>query len=575
MQATDDLKARLLAPGFPPSASAATMSDPIADTPLVLSVDEVLPWEDNPRTTRNPKYDELKESIRNRGLDTPPPVTRRPGEEKYRIRNGGNTRITILKELFQETSDPKYQRINVLFRPWDQVRGEITMLTGHLAEDLKGELKFIERAVGVDRAKKLYEAEDQSTIGIRELSRRLTKDGYPISHSHISKMLDTVQYLLPAVPGLLYSGLGKPQIEKILSLRKTASACWTKHYSGDGVDFEMLFQDVLGIFEGDVNAEEFLYQRFQDELIGSMKKSLPLSYEDILLEITQQQDQLRRSTPVLKVPATDPSQSTVPLAGNAGSTPSTTPKTAGGGQTTTSPQGNQTPAGTPPAQSAPASTPELTPEEQQARIDAHVASPANISQRVTEMKAKMAALDGETLPDFNSNCLVAIPVQAGGLHPISDLWYIEREIDEPTQLRKHLAQLAVEILESVSAPGDILEIEGGIGFTYKQPEEDLDVTATAHHTVTLLQSLSGATAIALGMLKEQADPMSALGEFEFAAGLGQLLLGQPLSEGQAPDDSSRLSDGALVKLFRIIRLARRLIDLEVQAFKESEQHSAK
>jgi hypothetical protein len=60
------------------------MSDPIADTPLVLGVDEVLPWEDNPRTTRNPRYDELKESIRNRGLDTPPPVTRRPGEEKYR-----------------------------------------------------------------------------------------------------------------------------------------------------------------------------------------------------------------------------------------------------------------------------------------------------------------------------------------------------------------------------------------------------------------------------------------------------------------------------------------------------------
>ncbi|MGJ3439063.1 ParB family protein [Pseudomonas sp. Je.1.5.c] len=571
MQAADDLKARLLAPGFSPTSATAAMSDPIADTPLVLSVDEVLPWEDNPRTTRNPKYDELKESIRNRGLDTPPPVTRRPGEEKYRIRNGGNTRIAILKELFQETNDPQYQRINVLFRPWDQVRGEIIMLTGHLAEDLKGELKFIERAVGVDRAKKLYEAEDQSTIGVRELSRRLTKDGYPISHSHISRMLDTVQYLLPAVPSLLYSGLGKPQIEKILSLRKTASACWEKHYKGQGVDFEMLFQDVLAIFEGD--AEEFLYQRFQDELIGSMKKSLPLSYEDILLEITQQQDQLRRSTPVIELPPTDPSPTTPP-AGNDGSTLTPPAKAAGGGQITTSPQGSQSPAGAPSSPPAPASTPRLTQEEQQARINAHVASPTNTSQRVTEMKAKMAALDGETLPDFNANCLVAIPVQAGGLHPISDLWYIEREIDEPTQLRKHLAQLAVEILESVSAPGDILEVEGGIGFKYKQPEEDLDVTATAHHTVTLLQSLSGATAIALTMLREQADPVNALGEFEFAAGLGQLLLGQPLSAEQAPSDEGRLSDGALVKLFRIIRLARRLIDLEIQEHKELEQRSA-
>lgn len=572
MQAADDLKARLLAPGFSPSATTATMSDPIADTPLVVSVDEVLPWEDNPRTTRNPKYDELKESIRNRGLDTPPPVTRRPGEDKYRIRNGGNTRIAILKELFQETNDPQYQRINVLFRPWDQVRGEIIMLTGHLAEDLKGELKFIERAVGVDRAKKLYEAEDQSTIGVRELSRRLTKDGYPISHSHISRMLDTVEFLLPAVPGLLYSGLGIDRVTKILSLRKTSKACWEKHYTGQGVDFEMLFQDVLAIFEGD--AEEFLYQRFQDELIGSMKKSLPLSYEDILLEITQQQDQLRRSTPVIELPATDPSHPTTAPAGNGGSTQSPPTKAAGGGQITTSPQGSQPPAGAPSSQPAPASSPRLSPEEQQARIDAHVASPINTSKRVTEMKAKMAALDGETLPDFNANCLVAIPVQAGGLHPISDLWYIEREIDEPTQLRKHLAQLAVEILESVNAPGDILEVEGGIGFKYKQPEEDLDVTATAHHTVTLLQSLSGATAIALTMLQEQPDPMNALGEFEFAAGLGQLLLGQPLSAEQAPGDEGRLSDGALVKLFRIIRLARRLIDLEIQEHKELEQRSA-
>ncbi len=561
--AATDIKAKLLAPGFSPTGSTTAMSDPIADTPLVLSVDEVLPWEDNPRTTRNPRYDELKESIRNRGLDTPPPVTRRPGEEKYRIRNGGNTRISILKELFQETNDPLYQRIHVLFRPWDQVRGEIIMLTGHLAEDLKGELKFIERAVGVGKAKALYESESGEQIGIRELSRRLTKDGYPISHSHISKMLDTVQHLLPAVPALLYNGLGKPQIEKILSLRKSALACWDKHYSSEGVDFEMLFQDVLAQFEGD--AEEFLYQRFQDELIGTMKKSLSLGYEDILLEITQQQDKLRRSTPVVELPAASPATTPPPPGAAGGSTPPP-PRQAPGNT-----GGSQNPGSAPPPPAGPAPGTSLTPEEQQARIAEHIASPANLSQRVIEAKAKLAALSGETLPDFNSNCLVAIPVQAGGLHPITDLWYIERQIDEPTELRNQVAQLAVEILESVNGPGDIQAINGGIGFKYKQPDTDVEITATAHHTLTLLQSLSGAMAIALNMLNEQPDPATALAEFEFAAGLGQLLLGQPQGAEQAPDDEGRLSDGALVKLFRIIRLARRLIDLEIEEFKRSGQ----
>lgn len=142
-----DLKDRLLAPGFTAPPVLEQLSDPISDTPMVLTLDQVLPWHDNPRTTRNPKYDELKESIRHRGLDTPPPVTRRPGEDKYRIRNGGNTRLEILNELYKETGDERYFRFNCLFRPWDKQRGEIIALTGHLAEnDLKGDLKFIERA---------------------------------------------------------------------------------------------------------------------------------------------------------------------------------------------------------------------------------------------------------------------------------------------------------------------------------------------------------------------------------------------------------------------------------------------
>lgn len=93
------------------------------------------------------------------------------------------------------------------------------------------------------------------------------------------------------------------------------------------------------------------------------------TYEDILLEITQQQDQLRRSTPVIELPATDPSHPTTAPAGNGGSTLSPPAKAAGGGQITTSPQGSQPPGGAPSPQPAPASSPKLTPEEQQARID--------------------------------------------------------------------------------------------------------------------------------------------------------------------------------------------------------------
>mgnify|MGYP001669278810 CR=1 FL=1 len=566
------MKEKLMLPGFESkSPVAARMSDPIVDTPMLLTLDETLPYDENPRTTRNPKYDDIKESIRHRGLDTPPPVTRKHGEDKYRIRNGGNTRLAILNELYRETGDEKFFKFHCLFRPWDAVRGEIISLTGHLAEnDLQGQLLFIERAIGVDKARALYEDEAGEPISQRELARRLAGDGYPVSQSHISRMQDTIRHLLPAIPALLYSGLGVDRISKLLALRKTALLCWDRNYVQQEqiLDFDTIYQDVLSQFEGD--AEEFLFQRFQDELIDQLKKPLNLGYETILLEITQNQDQLRRSTPVLEMPQYSASQSDGLPQFTATNTEGSelppqllpTPVVDGTHKTTTTPPSK--PVGQQPLTPHPQS--QMNPQERQARIDGHIASPVKTSPRVDKMRRELAALDGEVLPDFAANALVAIPVQAGGLNPISDLWYIEREIDNSTTLRQHIAQLAREVASAVKAPGEFLDIDGGIGFSYRHPEVEVEVTATAQHTLTLLQALSGSIAIVLKMIQQQPDlQVDALTDFEFAAGLGQILLGQPQTKDQPPENEGRLSDGALVKLFRIIRLARRLIDLEIKS----------
>ncbi|MBV5991262.1 ParB family protein [Pseudomonas aeruginosa] len=556
-----DLKDRLLAPGFTAPPVLEQLSDPISDTPMVLTLDQVLPWHDNPRTTRNPKYDELKESIRHRGLDTPPPVTRRPGEDKYRIRNGGNTRLEILNELYKETGDERYFRFNCLFRPWDKQRGEIIALTGHLAEnDLKGDLKFIERAVGIQKAKALYEKEKGEPVGIRELSRKLTDDGYPVSHSHISRMLDAVEILLPAIPVMLYSGLGKPQIEKLLSLRKSASSCWARLYAGEGIDFEMLFQDTLAIF--DSSPDEFIFDRFQDELIDQMKRPLGLRYDQILLEITNGQQEQRRGTLVdLPAPALPPEIPPVgqesPAASTTGQAQSQSP--AAGLQTskTNSLPGNPS---TPPTPPLPVQQQQLTDEERAALLAGHIVSP--VSTKIQQTRQRLAALEGEHLPVFEETALHAIPVQVGGLHPITDLWYIERSIDTSEILRQHIADLAEEIALHVGAPGEIVRIQGGVGYTYREPNEDPEITDSALHLITLLQALSGQVQVVLNS-HDQQTCRDALGEFQFSAGLAQLLLGQPTTGDQPSSQAGRLNDEALVKLFRIIRLARRLVDLEL------------
>ncbi|MBG6502803.1 ParB family protein [Pseudomonas aeruginosa] len=558
-----DLKDRLLAPGFTaPPKVLEQLSDPISDTPMRLTLHDVLPWHDNPRTTRNPKYDELKESIRHRGLDTPPPVTRRPGEDKYRIRNGGNTRLEILNDLYKETGDERYFSFDCLFKPWDKQRGEIIALTGHLAEnDLKGDLKFIERAVGVQKAKFLYEQENGGeSISQRELARRLKADGYPVSQSHISKMLDTIEVLAPAIPVMLYSGLGKPQIEKLLSLRKSASSCWARLYAGEGVDFEMLFQDTLAIF--DSSPDEFIFERFQDELIDQMKRPLGLRYDQILLEITNGQQEQRRGTLVdLPTPAAPPQLPPIgqenPAASSTGQAqtqrPAADPQTSRTGSNPGSPL-------TPPAPPPPVQQKQLPDEERAAVLAGHIVSP--VSTKIQQTRQRLASLEGEHLPVFDETALQAIPVQVGGLHPITDLWYIERSIDTPEILRQHIADLAEEIALHVGAPGEIVRIQGGVGYTYREPNEDHEITDSALHLMTLLQAVSGQVQVVLNT-HDQQTCRDALGEFQFSAGLAQLLLGQPTTSDQPSSQADRLNDEALVKLFRIIRLARRLVDLEL------------
>ena len=78
---SQDMASKLLAAGFERSSPAATaLSDPIADTPMVVTLDQLRPYDHDPRMKRNPAYEEIKASIRERGLDAAPAITRRPGE---------------------------------------------------------------------------------------------------------------------------------------------------------------------------------------------------------------------------------------------------------------------------------------------------------------------------------------------------------------------------------------------------------------------------------------------------------------------------------------------------------------
>jgi ParB family protein of integrating conjugative element (PFGI_1 class) len=519
-----EMAGRLLVEGFASGGPAVVaLSDPIANTPIVVTLDELRPYELNPRITRNPLYDDIKASIKERGLDTSPPITRRPGADHYIIRNGGNTRLAILQELWAETKDERFFRISCLFRPW---AGEIAALTGHLAEnELHGGLTFIERALGVEKARELYEQEDNKALSQSELARRLSADGYPVTQPHISRMQDTVRYLLPAIPSILYGGLGRHQVERLTLLRRNVELAWLRHTRNHlpDVEFETLFHDTLTGF--DTASEEFSFERVRDELIGQLAEVLGVDYSSLELDIDSidQRRHTLASPPSTSAPPADP--------------PEPEPRPSIPGEETLAPplapeRGAETIPARSPAIRATAEANEPAPIDVPAppRAEVNVGPPvtgAGRLQAIQQLVTEHAGGGREA---------------AEGLFPVTDMWSIAPSLDTPEHLRAHIAQFAREIAEEAQLADCITPVDAGIGFACA-PQTGLPEFGRA--LWTLLQVLS----------QDEVD-MPQIGE------LGPLLRGRlDRNSGEEP----RLSDRGLVKLFRLLRLARRLLDREAGA----------
>lgn len=276
--------------------STAVVPLPVSEMPLILTLDEVNPFPDNPRTSRNPKYDDIKASVRVRGLDTVPKVTSDPERPElgFFFSDGGNTRYAILRELWQETGDERFYRLPCLYKPWP---GLLACVIGHLAEnEVRGDLSFIEKALGIHRARSIYEGKMGKTVSLRELSALLASEGYPVHFSAISRMEDTVKYLYSGMPALLESGLGAPQIRQLLALRSAAEKTWLAYQTNAHATqpFDAVFGAVCRHFDA---PETYSLDMFRDELIGALLNALShpsLNYDRWLLELDPQEPNRRK-----------------------------------------------------------------------------------------------------------------------------------------------------------------------------------------------------------------------------------------------------------------------------------------
>lgn len=501
---SEDITRQLQQAHFPQNHDRVFAVAPAGDTPMVISLEQLRPYELNPRVVRNPLYDDIKASIRERGLDQPPAITRRPDEAHFIIRNGGNTRLSILGELWRETREERFFRIHCLFRPW---QSESHALLGHLAEsDLHGQLTFIERALAVAKLQGMFKP-GETHLTQRELAARLSEGGYPISQSHISRMFDALEHLLPAIPQMLYAGLGKSAIVRLISLRRRAESIWNR-YLGVPEQFPLLWFEVLSAFDGE--KPELDSGALQDELIARMSVSLEQTPRLLALELHQEQ---RPSLP------------------SADSTP-TPPSTPAGELAKSSPSPVHTPE-------APTAVPNPEPKKDDAGLSA---------QQTPRLPDIRQALGEDPLPEKllegveeDPTSIVTAPTGAASLEKIG-------------ALRANCASLAAELAVYADA-GDMVN----------PLADDLGFTLSPGHAERLSPRHTGIQLLLSALLRLQDDVAWKERQQLPAALFGQLLIGVydlPFTDRPALTVGlERLPDAQLEQLFTLIRHARQLIEL--------------
>ncbi|AIA69860.1 ParB family protein [Pectobacterium atrosepticum] len=553
-------------------ATAQISALPVNEMPMVLTLDQMGPHPDNPRTKRNPKYNEIKESIRHRGLDTVLKVTRDPNvPDIYVFSDGGNTRYEILSELWEETQEERFFRHTVIFKPWP---GRLQCVIGHLAEnEVRGELTFIEKAFGIQKARGIYEEQLGKSVSLRELATLLTEAGLPIDNSSISRMDNTIAFLYPYIPNLLESGLGRSQIQSLLSLRHDAEKIWSEYVLT--VSTELSFEDVFGgCCKKFDSPDDWSLEMFRDEFIGDLVSALPhpsLNYDRWVMELdpkVRNQRKLFGETEPLPAFVHEPSLEAInkDKGDDADGSKSTTPSSLKAGNNDDKQHF-----------SAPASTSAAPPlnnqsDEHRQHIDeddehhddenaedwefqgndntfSHNDNQGNLSglaNRQSEDSDSQTTFSspsgGHSTQQLASSSVLSFA--NGGLEPVSDIWQISAFQDDIEHLQDSAYRLAFELAEAMGYPNEIVEA--------KEPFEAGYIASRSKAPFILFLN---------GLTGQQSD--EPFNMFSFCLNvIGSANKG----------DSPVLDDAYTVKMLRLIRVLRRLREHQRQiAMEQAEQ----
>lgn len=236
-----------------------------------LPTGQIMPFDRNPRTVHDPEYYEaIKASIRAKGVEQPVHITKRPGANCYVLSRGGNTRLQIVTELYQETSEDRFAFLPCIYQPYVS---ETDLLISHMIEnEQRAEMCFWDKAKSYALLRD--ELCSQENISLRELAATFATNGLEASYSRLGVMLFAHDYLSVLGPLTLHlSNQKTTDIRKTYnkyqqlsnSLNKPADYFdqiwrstlldWISQHGNDGQlnhlllidDIESIFQPVFGV----------------------------------------------------------------------------------------------------------------------------------------------------------------------------------------------------------------------------------------------------------------------------------------------------------------------------------------
>jgi ParB family protein of integrating conjugative element (PFGI_1 class) len=292
---SDEIAAMLQEGHFANNAQTLPAADPVVPTQMLLTLDQVTPYDGNPRHERNPLYDEIKDSIRAQGgLNNPLTVTRRPGDERYMVESGGNTRLQVLNELWSETSDERFNAVHCLFRPWVS---ESHVLAAHLIEnDTRGDLMFFDRAQGILALRDKLEHELERTLSQREFIDVLAARGYGLDQGSLSRMIYTLDVLQPTILSALRAGLGIGAVRELRRIDAAAQKVWEEQKGTTPDTWSPVFQACLAEHDRPEFSVDAVRQTLEDKIAHAL--GWPLQFVRLKLDSILGQDKQPPSGPL-------------------------------------------------------------------------------------------------------------------------------------------------------------------------------------------------------------------------------------------------------------------------------------